>query len=438
MLAPDELLDFSRSYQGFTQAEIAEFFPNVDIGEVIRGSGIRIREGEQLLIPDPGAAKQAGAWFADEHLDLLKTLAEVSMIRANADLLSEGFLEVSDTFNRVALGQEVPPTTKQRAVNMTLGLLGDYVGQIYVEEFASESTKLDVETMIVEMIDVYRERIQNLDWMSDATKEQAINKMDAITFKVGWPDTWEDPLADRQLLSYADGGSLFQNVTAIRLAGWERVIEEQDDPVDRERWFTPPYMVNAFYNPQNNEIVIPYGILQPPFYDETASRSANLGAIGMVIGHELSHAFDTTGAQFDESGNLSNWWTEEDFAAFIELCEAITVFFDGIEIAPGILSNGTLTLTENISDNGGLAVALEVAMKDPAFSAEDFFKTYAVMWRALAPREILLINSQAGVHSANRIRVNQALQNFELFHETFNIQPGDGMYVPASERISLW
>jgi len=438
MMAPYELMDFTRSHQGFTQAELAEMFPNVDMAEVIRSSGIRVSAGERLIIPDPGATMQAATWFADEHLDLLKIAAEVGFLWAHTEMLSQDFLDVVDTFNRLAVGQEVPPTIRQRAVNMTLSALSDYVGQLYVEEFASESVKQDVEAMISEMTAVFRDRIQNLYWMSDTTKAQAINKLDAITYKVGWPDSWFDPLAGRELLSYADGGSLFQNMSAIRLAAVEGMIRAQDDPVDRDAWIAPPYTVNAFYMAQNNEIVIPYGILQPPFYDESASRSANLGAIGMVIGHELTHAFDTAGSQFDEHGNLANWWTEEDFAAFISRAGSFEVFFDSVEVAPGILNNGTLTLTENISDNGGLAVALEVAMQDPEFSAEDFFRAYAVMWRGLMPREILLINSQGGVHSGNRVRVNQALQNIDLFHETFNTQPGDGMYVPASERVSLW
>jgi len=438
MMQPHELADFSVSYQSHSLAEIAAMFPGVDVEKIYKSIGMRAANKDKIIVADIGMAKKAGEWFSEERLDTLKAYLEIKFINDVANSLSGDFLEANDIFNAALSGVDSPQTPKQRAMDLTLNLMDDYIGRMYVEAYASEKVKSDVEGMIGEFIGVYRERIKKLDWMGEATKEQAVKKLDALSVKVGWPDRWNDPLKGVELLGYGEGGSLFQNIGAIGMAGWKKMIEEQDYPVNKSAWIAAPYTVNAFNNMQNNEIIVPYAFLNPPVYDANASRSANLGALGMVIAHELTHAFDSSGSQFDEDGDVADWWTEEDHEAFASLCADVAVFYDGVEAAPGIYNNGMLTLGENVSDLAAISCALEVAMKDPDFNAEEFFTAGAVWWKRILPRLYVDYFSLADVHSDNRIRSNLQLQNVDLFYETYDVQPGDGMYVPEFKRIRIW
>jgi len=235
-----------------------------------------------------------------------------------------------------------------------------YLGEIYAEKYFSEQAKQDVKTMVANFIAVYKQKINHLDWMSKETKQRALKKLDTMNVKIGYPDKWPATLDNITIKSYPKEGSYFDNVCQVNLANMKDNLARQGQPVDKSTWEMNVYEVNAYYNPQNNEIVFAAGMLQAPFYSYNASPAANLGGIGVAIAHEISHAFDTNGSQYDEKGNLSNWWTEEDYRQFKEKARRVEKFYDGLEIAAGIENDGELTLFENIADLGGISCALQV------------------------------------------------------------------------------
>lgn len=292
--------------------------------------------------------------------------------------------------------------------------------------------------MVDNLITTYEKRIKALDWMSETTKAKAIKKLDTMIVKIGYPEKWDTTLDKVAIKTYDDGGSLFSNTFAVSTAYINNLKAELGKSVDRTKWATSVYTVNAYYNPLNNEIMFPAGILQAPFYDINAKAEENLGGIGMVIGHEISHAFDNNGSAFDENGNAKNWWTDEDFKKFKEKNQDLINFYNGIEVIPGILNDGLLTLSENVADLGGMAASLQVVseMSNPDYKA--YFENNAEIWKFTTTKEISAYLSTNDVHSANKIRANRTITNFLEFYETYGIKPGDGMYVAPEDRVSIW
>ena len=259
-----------------------------------------------------------------------------------------------------------------------------------------------------------------------------------MKLKVGYPEAWADTLDKTDIRSSKNGGSYFKNMCEINKAMAEENRNNQQKPVDKSRWHMAAYEVNAYYDFTLNEIVFPAGILQAPFYSLDAPLAKNLGEIGVVIAHEISHAFDNSGSKFDENGNAKNWWTKEDSIKFEERCKKIIAFYDGIEIIPGVMNNGKLTLGENIADLEGVGCALELLSQSKNPDYQTFFKAYADSWRGVYTDEFLEYISKADVHSNNKVRVNQTVMNFEEFYKAFGITEGDKMYVAPENRVSLW
>ena len=241
-------------------------------------------------------------------------------------------------------------TPEERAALTLQSIMPDYIGEIYAEKYFTEEAKQDVEKMVRDIIDVYRTRIQNLTWMSETTKERAIKKLDTMGVKIGYPDKWESAIDHAEIKSTQDGGSYFTNMLSIVAAQKAETIALQNQPVDRTQWIMYPFTVNACYSATQNDITFPAAILQAPMYDVNAPYEQNLGGIGYIIAHEITHAFDNNGAKFDENGNAADWWTQEDYEAFHQLCDEMIAFYDGQEGVPGIPMNGTLTLSENVAD----------------------------------------------------------------------------------------
>lgn len=259
-----------------------------------------------------------------------------------------------------------------------------------------------------------------------------------MTVKVGYPDKWDTTLDQVEVKSYNEGGSLFSNTFAVNSAYVDVFKSSIGKPVNKGMWIASVYSVNAYYSPFNNEITFPAGILQSPFYDINAKPEQNLGAIGVVIGHEISHAFDNNGSAYDEHGNAKNWWTEEDFKKFKEKCQELIAFYDGIEVAPGAINNGLLTLGENVADLAGMAVALQVASETDNPDYRAFFESNAEIWTYTSTKEFAASLSKEDTHSANKVRVNRTIVNFEQFYEAYGINHGDGMYVAPEDRVSIW
>lgn len=362
----------------------------------------------------------------------------MSVLSNFGGLLNREFSDAVEAYNAALMGVEGSLSDEENAAQEVQQYLADYLGQVYVEKHFSAEAKADVEAMIDEILEVYAQRIEKLDWMSETTKAKAIEKLEAITVNVGYPDKWDDLYDDVDILSAADGGSYFDNILAMTEATLADMAAAQDDPVDRGEWLMSVYTVNAYYSPQNNSINFPAGILQSPLYDVEADRTENLGGIGYVIAHEISHAFDNNGATFDAQGNQSDWWTEADYAAFQELCQQVIDFYDGVEAAPGIVCNGTLTLSENVADLGALACITDLEGQEEEPDYETLYRTAARTWRGTASRETRAYLAMADVHAPDKLRGSRALQSLDEFYETFGIQSGDGMYLPEEARVQIW
>lgn len=292
--------------------------------------------------------------------------------------------------------------------------------------------------MVRDILSVYKDRINALTWMSDVTKAKAIRKLETMTLQIGYPDTWEDTLKDAPILSVAEGGSFFQNTVEIGQAYQRKQVQDQQGSVDKTQWLMTPDTVNACYVLVFNSILFPAAILQPPFYDPDASYEKNLGGIGYVIAHEITHAFDNNGAKYDENGNAADWWTQEDKAAFRTLCQQVVALYDGKECAPGITCNGALTLSENIADLGAIACITELAGRQETPDYQALYTAASQIWCTSRTREMKQYLAQNDVHGPEKLRGGLVFAQFEEFYDAFGIREGDGMYLAPADRVTIW
>ena len=436
-LSTIEARNVNNIYNIYSLDEIKAVFPNLDIEKVFDSTGLKLKD--RFIVKDVGAMEKMAELLVDENIDTLKTYLKAVKLISYSDYMSDDFAEASTTYDSEVMGIEGTLSDEYYAMDFVRGQLSSYVGEIYGAKYTTEKVKSDITEMINEMIDVYRKRITNLDWMSDATKEKAIRKLDTMAMKVGTADVWPEIALDgMELRSYEDGGSLVENLKTISDANMADIYANEGKEVDHSKWMMMPHIVNAGYLAPFNDIIFPIAILLiPEVYDENASYESNLGAIGYIIGHELSHAFDRTGSQYDENGNAVNWWTEEDAEAFAELCQNVIDFYDGQETAPGLVVNGELTLGENTADMGGLSVALEIASTKENFDYKAMFESFAKVWREVSSRESVEYYL-SDVHAPASVRVNRTLQACDKFYEVYGITEGDGMWIAPEERVSIW
>lgn len=422
-------------YNPYDIDDLAKLFPEIDIRGYIDELGYK--DVKTVVIYDKGLMEKTGELFSDENLDTLKTYARYRLIVNTASFLSKDLENTVTAFNATFLGIDSSVSEEDKAFSLIDSVMSDYLGKIYVEKYFTEEAKKDVEDIVSEIIDVYRKRIENLDWMSSTTKEAAISKLNAIKLRIGYPDVWPDSLANVTIRTYEEGSSLLDNIFAITSAAVRESKKLLTKTVDKSHWIVPPHTVNAFYNVTSNEIIFPAGILQEPFYDINASREKNLGGIGAIIAHEVTHAFDNNGAQFDENGNMSNWWTKEDYEEFQKRCQAIIDLFN-IEIGPNAVVSGALTLSENVADIGAMACILDIAKTIPNVNYEELFESYARIWRQTATNAMYSLLTTQDTHSPNRLRVNRVLPIFPEFYDTYGITPDDAMYLAPEKRATIW
>ncbi len=434
-----EYSDVDKTYNVYTMDDLKALFPNVDLDRVYSQSGLS-RSDSQIIVSDTGLLKACAEYFNDAHLEDLRAAARVYLVSTFSGTLSRDFENAAKTYQKEFLGVEGSLTDEEKATQIVQNLLSDELGRLYVKEYFSPEAKADVENMVRDFISIYKEKINALDWMSGKTKAKAIEKLDTMGIKVGYPDDgeWNDFLKGVTLKNKAEGGSYFDNMLTITKANKQLECKFQNEPVNKKLWQMSAYTVNACYVPSNNEIVFPAGILHAPMYDVNASREENLGGIGYIIAHEITHAFDNNGAKYDKNGNAADWWTPEDYSAFQKLCEQTIKMYDGVEAAPGITCNGTLTLSENIADMGAASCILAAAKKLPAPDLETMFKSMARTWASTMTRDTGLYYASIDVHSPDKLRGMIPLQTLSEFYETFDIRPGDGMYLPIEERVSVW
>ncbi|MDU4849291.1 MAG: M13 family metallopeptidase [Clostridium sp.] len=375
--------------------------------------------------------------YKEENLQLIKDYIEINNIAGIAGCLGEDFQKAQEEFSKQYLGTSGDISKEEKAVNAVNSLLAEPFGEIYIQKYFSDKTKENVEEITKEIIKTYEKRIDKLDWMSNETKTKAKEKLDKLGVQIGYPDKWED-YSKLEIRSFEEGGSLLENVINIAEFEENKQIEKINKTVDKNEFLCPPQTINAFYNPTTNTITVPAGILQKPFYDESGNKEKILGGIGAVIGHEISHAFDNTGSQFDGDGNFNNWWTDEDYKKFEEKTNKVREFYNNVKLGNGENVNGSLTVGENIADIGGMACVLDILKDTPNADYKSFFETNANIWREICTKEYEELKLQNDVHSPNKVRVNAVLPQFDEFYNTYGVKEGDKMYVKPEDRLQIW
>ena len=434
----------AENYHKMTYAKFLTDYPGIDWGSLFLQLGYpAFRE---ISVSQPEPILEVCRLVQELPLEELKAYAEFKLINDAANSLDDKFRATYfDFYGRTMSGAQQDRPRWKRAVGVVEGVLGEAVGRMYVEKYFPESSKQKMLALVKNLQDALAERIQQQDWMSDATKLRALEKLKAFYVKIGYPDKWMDYTG----LQINDSLSFYDNlVQAAEFMHAYNVEKRVNKPVDRDEWLMTPQTINAYYNPTTNEICFPAGILQPPFFNPNADDACNYGAIGVVIGHEMTHGFDDQGSQFDKDGNMKNWWTEEDQAKFKEKTKAMADFFDKIEVLPGMYANGQLTVGENIADHGGLNVAfqaLQKAMKVNPLGEKDgftpeqrFFLSYGLIWANNIREEMLRQLNKVDPHSPGRWRVNGALPHIDAWYEAFGISKKDPLFVPKSERVEVW
>lgn len=389
---------------------------------------------EVIIVADPRWLKGFKTLFTEETFVQYKCWAYVNKVVEASGYLSEEIREIGATYSMTLSGVKALSTIEKQAYRLTSSCFSEPIGLYYGRKYFGENAKRDVVEMVKEIIETYKKRVQRNDFLSEETKSKAILKLDKIEIKMGYPDK-ADELYDAIIVS--KNASLYQAVSDIRAVRTKDNFDKLYKDVDRTKWVMPGHMVNACYNPTSNDITFPAAILQAPFYSLKQTRSQNLGGIGAVIGHEISHAFDNNGAKCDENGNLNNWWTKEDFKKFTLKTKAMIKEFEGIELPWGKV-NAKFIVSENIADNGGMAVTLEImgGMKDADY--EEYFLNWARVWCLKAREEYLKLLLQVDVHAPSVLRANMQPRNFPEWYETFNVKSTDKMYIAPSKRVVIW
>lgn len=425
------------------EAELIEKYPAIDWKTYFKE--LDIVNERRINIGSPAFMKFLNEYIPTLTEQEIKDFLIYKMIIMASGLLSDEFAEADfEMFGRVMQGKEEMQPRWKRAMSIPNSMFGEAVGQLYVEKYFPKENKEYMVNLIENLRKGLAKHIEELDWMSDATKEKALEKLKSMNVKIGYPDKWEDysELTIDTALSYQEN--------VLNASRWF-IRDNYNDlkkQVDKTEWHMTPQTVNAYYSPLNNEICFPAGILQPPYFDIEADDACNYGAIGVVIGHEMTHGFDDSGRRYDSKGNLNEWWTEEDANRFKEKTDRLVEQFNVVEILPGLHANGLFTLGENIADQGGLRVArtafemsgadLDAKGEDGFTALQRFYIAYAGVWANNVRDEYLREAVQTDPHSSGKQRVNETLRNITPFLEAFDVKEGDKMFRPADERVEIW
>ena len=441
-----ELRDPQANYNKMTLAQFEETYPNIPLKAYTQAEGIDTKYIQELIVGQP-------AFFAglDKLLPLLtaddlRAIMEWDLIQGSASYLSDAVREANfDFFGKTMSGRKEDYPLWKRATNQVQGAMGEALGKMYCERYFPAQSKKMMEELVHNLQVSLGQRIDAQTWMSDSTKANAHKKLDRFYVKIGYPNRW----TDYSKLTIDPSKSFYENVMAARFFAHDKhIAEKAGKPVDREEWHMTPQTVNAYYNPTTNEICFPAGILQRPFFDAKADAAFNYGAIGVVIGHEMTHGFDDQGRQYDADGNLHDWWTAHDAKGFEERANLYTEFFNAIEVLPGLHCNGKFTLGENLADHGGLMVSFNafknatakkpLKSKDGFTPAQRFFLAYAGVWGQNITEQEIRNRVKRDPHSLGEWRVNGALPHIDAWYEAFGVKKGDKMFIPESERLQLW
>ena len=439
-----ECRDIQKGYNPFTYADFKAQYPTIDWDSYFKP--LELKAEDKIVVSQPSSFANTLEVLATADVEALRNYVAAHYINSASSYLSEEYALASfEFFGKTMSGtQEIRPRWK-RAMGVPNSILSEAVGQMYVAKYFPEAEKVRVETMVKNIQKAFAKHIDQLDWMGEATKAKAHEKLEAFTVKIGYPNKWKD----YSTLTIDAAKSYWENVVEANRWYTADALSEVGKPVDREKWMMPPQMVNAYYMPTTNEICFPAAILQPPFYNPEADDAVNYGAIGVVIAHEMTHGFDDQGSQFDKMGNMNDWWTAEDRAAFEKKTQVLVDQFNAIEILPGLYADGKFSLGENIADQGGLRLAF-TGLTDYAwaegrpadidgFTGEQrFYIGYATLWAQNITDKEKENLTKNDVHSLGRNRVNATLRNIQSWYDAFDIKEGDAMFMPVEERVIIW
>ena len=437
---PVELRDPQANYNKTSVADLEKSSPNLNWANFFAKMNIK---PDSINVGQPAYYVALSKLLASQPIEAWKTKLKFEYISSNASLLSKSFADASFEYNRVFSGKKKDSSRWKKMVSRVDGGLGELLGQIYVQKYFNETAKQRMDELVNNLQKAFGARIEKLDWMSDSTKQRALTKLNTFLKKIGYPSKWknyDDVTIDKT--------TFFANAKNVRAHGQKEMLAKFGKPVDRTEWGMSPPTVNAYYNPTNNEIVFPAGILQFPFFDAGADDAINYGAIGMVIGHEMTHGFDDQGSQYDEKGNMKNWWKKEDGEKFKAKTGGVVKQYNNFTVLNDLHVNGELTLGENLADIGGLAIAYDafkLAQKGKDTSKIDgftpdqrFFLGYAQVWRLKNREEILRTRINTDPHSPEMFRINGPAYNFGPFYTAFKIKEDAKMYIKPEYRAKIW
>ena len=443
----EESRDTRKLYNPKTIEELSEITPSINWESYFKGLGINSLD--RVIVMQPNYMAAVEKILTSSKIDDIKLYLRWTAIDRAAGMLNKE-VEVAnwEFYNKELRGQKKQRARDERALASLNGAIGEALGKLYVDKKFPPEAKAKAEEMIANVMLGFEKRINALEWMTDDTKKKAIEKLTKMTVKIAYPDKWKD-YADLDVKGLKDGGSYFQNSANISKWNFEKNIDKLGKPVDRTEWGMAPQIVNAYFNPVNNEIVFPAAILQPPFYNYQADEAVNYGGIGAVIGHEISHCFDDQGARFDADGNLKNWWTEDDSTQFAALGKKLVDQYSAVEALEGVHLNGEFTLGENIGDLGGINSAydgLQIFYEKngrpddiDGFTAEQrFYMSWGTIWRTKMRDEAMKNLIKTNPHSPGMYRAYMPLQNVDAFYTAFNIVEGDEMFLKPEERVKIW
>ena len=438
-----QLRDVDANYHKMSYNQLVADYPGIDWGNVFLQSGFPAFSSIDVGQPEP--IHEVEKILAETSLDDLKAYAEIKVISGASSQLSDAFRAEAFKLSSVMNGIQQDRPRWKRAVGLVSGTLGEAIGKLYVEKYFPEASKQRMLQLVKNLQTALSQRINESTWMSAETKAQAQDKLQNFIVKIGYPDKWKDYSGlqvDEQLSLYENMANIAEYLTM------DEIQRKVNKPVDKTEWHMTPQTINAYYNPTTNEICFPAAILQPPFFDMEADDAVNYGAIGGVIGHEMSHGFDDQGSQFDKTGNQRNWWTAQDKQAYEQRTKVLEDHFSRYEAVPGKFINGKQTLGENIGDNGGLNIAFRAfqnAMKEHPLQKADgftpeqrFFLSWARVWASNVRPEFVDVIITTDPHSPNKARVNAALPHIDAWYNAFNIKKGDKLYLPKKKRAQIW
>ncbi|WP_297890673.1 M13 family metallopeptidase [uncultured Capnocytophaga sp.] len=445
MLTNEEDRNPNLSYNPQTMAELSKLVKNINLPQLLKNVGVNT---DKVVISEIRLYKQYDKFINEKNLPLIKDYLKYQLVADNASNLTKELDELSFNFYSKELqGQQEQRPMNKRALSVINGILGEAFGKLYVEKYFPPKAKEEMVTLVDYLKKSFAQHIKDVTWMSDATKEKALAKLNKFTVKVGYPDKWED--YSKLTIEPAAKSVYYTNLQRVNEWAYQKSLEKVGKPVDKTKWGMSPQTVNAYYNPLYNEIVFPAAILQPPFFNFEADPAVNFGGIGAVIGHEMTHGFDDSGAEFDGDGNLQNWWTAEDKKNFENATQALAKQYDQYEPVKGVFVNGTFTSGENIADLGGVNIAfdaLQMYLKDKGnvdkisnFTQDQrFFISWATVWRTLSTDKYLTNQVKTDPHSPGYFRSFGPLVNVDAWYKAFDVKEGDKLYKKTEDRIKIW